>query len=470
MARVSYSLNSYTGGATAATVVATGIGITDTVITITGTNSTWSPLGTVGGFYLAVDYGVSSEEKIFVPSGSWTYSQTGITFSGITRGIDGTSAVVHSGGGYVTPIITALDTDEANFVSSIFLGNNPTPVSGYTINGTLGLPDPVYNATTNSGQLSVGGLTFSDVNNLASFTSSGNNYTQITVQNTTSGTAASASFVANNNLATSGNHFVEFGINSYAFTGAGVFNSPNAAWVVAASGELGLGNYYGGGIHFVVSGMGTAPIDSIVVSGNGTIGINGAVTLSGSLVISGSVSPTYSMPPSYVAPYKAWTYDPILSAGTLTMITGTAYYTAIWVPQPITLSGISFYTGTFAATDTAYVGFFSNTTQLATCSGIKGTGTNGLVTALISGGTYNLSTPGLYYVGIVMSGSTASTIADIAGVNTILTNMNIGNQTNALTGLRVGSVVIGQRALYGTGGTVSGTIAALVNPPFFALS
>src|SRR5665213_1001852 len=152
MARTAYSLNSYVGGATAATVVATGIGTTDTVMTITGTNASWTGLGATGGFYLAVDYGVSSEEKIFVPSGSWTYANTGVTLSGITRAIDGTTAIVHSGGGFVTPVITSIDTSEANQLVSLEIGNN-------TVRNATGVMVPgefcIFSGTTAAQTLSL---------------------------------------------------------------------------------------------------------------------------------------------------------------------------------------------------------------------------------------------------------------------------------------------------------------------------
>lgn len=554
MARTPYSLNSYTGEAGAAYVAGSGWGSADTTITITGTLTGWSPLGTTGGWYLAAGYGTASEEKIYVPSGSWTYSNASITFSGVTRGFDINGAAFAQASGLIcTPVITATDTSEANYLVSQTLGKVTTTISGQaliasgtglgfspilrltqvnpttsgtisasvgdiinltswdyntttvnlpagptigdcilvncintysmtinftpqstqsinggsngttvsipaqyeagaasqilfvassattwvaiaagtdlgngaayydltsaflynnggtyfdgsinfhntivsgtytsqdtdlwviasgstswtlsmnvniyhdviklvsnqstgtitvsgtsgqvfgvtslppggsvlylcdktnwntiasygtniaipgglTVSGSLGVgPSIPYNTVVTSGVISVGGASFSDVNKLASFVSSGNNYNQVTVRNTTTGSLASSSFVANNNLATSGNHFAEFGINSSAFTGTGVFNTPNAGYFAVASGELGVGTYYGGGIHLVVSGNN---YDSIVVSGNGTISISGTVNHNQStiqnariqkrvLLISGSSNgtPTYN--------------------------------------------------------------------------------------------------------------------------------------------------------------------------------
>jgi len=464
MSRTAYSLNSYTGGAGAAYITGSGIGATDTTITITGTTTGWNPLGTTGGWYLSLDYGTANEEKVFVPSGTYAWSSGLVTISGITRGIDETNAVVHSGGGapngvICTPVLTSLDTSEANAVASLIFypsGMIDFPQS-INVSGSIGAPSPPYDLVTTSGQISAGNTTFSDWNQLASFVSSGNNYNQVIAQNTTSGTSASSSFVAANNIATSGIYFAEFGINSNAFTGAGVFNEPNAGFLAVASGDLGVGNYFGGNIRFVVSGMGSAPVDSLVISGTGQAWSN-------------NWSSHASMPASYVAPYQAWTYDPIMASSTITLVTGTAYYSAIWIPQPMTISGISFAATTWAATAIVYMGLFSNTTQLATCSGRVG-GATGFQKMLISGSNYQVTSPGLYYVGIVVSGSSALVLQCPPAASTAaVLNLNINPANNSVTGLRSGDVVIGQRALYGTGGAISGTITPITQVPFFALS
>ena len=138
MARPNYALNSYTGAATAAVLAGSGIGTTDTALIVSGTNSTWSPLGSNGGFFLTVDYGLPSEEKIFVPSGSWTYTSSPITFSGVTRGVDNTTAVTHISGGYITPVFTSTEASEANFLVSSLVGNGPSPtLNPLTISGNL---------------------------------------------------------------------------------------------------------------------------------------------------------------------------------------------------------------------------------------------------------------------------------------------------------------------------------------------
>jgi hypothetical protein len=125
MARSAYSVNSYTGGAPTATLQ-TGMAATDTAISIMGTTSGWNPLGTTGGFNLAVDYGTSSEEKIYVPSGTYSWASGTVTISGITRGVDNTTPVIHLSSAVVAFVSTAVDLKEANLLVSQTLGQVST--------------------------------------------------------------------------------------------------------------------------------------------------------------------------------------------------------------------------------------------------------------------------------------------------------------------------------------------------------
>jgi hypothetical protein len=471
MARINYALNSYTGGATPNAIISGTITAVATSITVTGTDATWGTLGSTGGFFAALQYGIINEEKIFVPSGSYNWSAGVLTLTNVVRGVDNTTASGFTGVTFIAPVLTATDLSEANFVSSILLGNNTNvAISGITISG-------VSTASTTKGLLSVGSpVSVADTNQLATFVSSVNTYNGIDIQNLSNGSLANCNYVTYNDLGTPTTYYGAFGINSSTYaSGTGPMNQPNAVYVQAVSGELALGTLQGGGIHFVVSGWSAAPYDSIVISGNGTIGIKGAVTLSGSLTMSGSQNPTYYMPPSYVAPYKAWTVDPaLIGTGSVVVLTGTLFYNAIWVPQPMTISGISYWTtSTLATTATLYLGLFNSTTQLAVCSGVKGTGSSLFQTALISGGTYQITTPGLYYIGAVISGTgvvTPTLIAPPTGPSAAVMNMNINTQTNSVTGLRCGSVVIGNRALYANNATISGSIVTSAINPFFALS
>ena len=135
MARTPYSLNSYTGAAPTA-VLSSGVTNSSTTIVLSSTTTGWAGLGVSGGFNLALDYGTNSEEKIYVPTGSYSWGSSTVTLSGITRGIDGTSAVAHNAQSAVAFVSTAIDFSEANYLVNQILSNNTIP-NNLFVNGTL---------------------------------------------------------------------------------------------------------------------------------------------------------------------------------------------------------------------------------------------------------------------------------------------------------------------------------------------
>ncbi len=102
---------SYAGAAAACTLTSS-ITSGDTTATLTGTVTGW-PTTAGGPFYMVIDPGLSTEEKVLV-GGRSTNSLTSIT-----RGVDGTSASSHSGGATCYPVFTAVDADEANKIASV---------------------------------------------------------------------------------------------------------------------------------------------------------------------------------------------------------------------------------------------------------------------------------------------------------------------------------------------------------------
>ena len=132
--------------------------------------------------------------------------------------------------------------------------------------------------SSTTGAFAYGTLGYSDQNTLASFQSAPNNYNQIVVQNTNSGTNASADLTISNNLGTASTYYANFGINSSGFSGTGSFGLVNAAYIGAAGGatasDLVLGTFNStaaGAIHFVING-GATDAANINTSGRTFIG------------------------------------------------------------------------------------------------------------------------------------------------------------------------------------------------------
>lgn len=100
----------YAGGAAATTISAT-INASATSITIAGYTG-W-PSG-ANPFYVVLDPGTASEEKVLVTRTGATDTTLNVT----TRGVDGTTAASHTSGASIYPVFTATDADEANTVAS----------------------------------------------------------------------------------------------------------------------------------------------------------------------------------------------------------------------------------------------------------------------------------------------------------------------------------------------------------------
>lgn len=108
-----YARRSFAGGAIS-TTIPTGMGSSDSTFTLAAsTNWTFA-----NNFYVVVDRGLSTEEKILCSSIS------GLVVTVSARGADGTSGVSHAAGCTVQVCHVAQDDDEANQVVSAVLGQS----------------------------------------------------------------------------------------------------------------------------------------------------------------------------------------------------------------------------------------------------------------------------------------------------------------------------------------------------------
>lgn len=101
---------SYAGAAEACTLTS-NISNSATSFSITGTTTAWPSTGT-GPFYMVIDPGLSTEEKVLVGA------RTTGSLSSVTRGVDGTTAAAHDSGATCYPVLAAVDLNEANLLAS----------------------------------------------------------------------------------------------------------------------------------------------------------------------------------------------------------------------------------------------------------------------------------------------------------------------------------------------------------------
>lgn len=130
----------------------------------------------------------------------------------------------------------------------------------------------VGTATGQTSNIQLGTPSITDTGVEYQSTNSANGYIQNLIQNTSSGVAASADVVVNNNLGTSSTFYGNFGINSSTFTGTGSLALANATYLYSQSGDLVLGTNTSNAIHFVVNNGAT---DALGIATNGNILIGG---------------------------------------------------------------------------------------------------------------------------------------------------------------------------------------------------
>ena len=125
MARTTYSRNNYVGGGSPSTLSSDpSTGLT---LNVNGPLTGWGNLST-GNFFAVLSYGLSNEEKVYIPAGSYSWDTVGvITINNVLRGVDGTTAVAHGEPNpTIRPCLTATDLNEANYVVSETVGQITT--------------------------------------------------------------------------------------------------------------------------------------------------------------------------------------------------------------------------------------------------------------------------------------------------------------------------------------------------------
>ena len=259
--------------------------------------------------------------------------------------------LVASPGGAATPTLQnvtdagSVTTDNITAPKFIVTGGTSSQflMGDGSLNSNAYLPvnNPIY-----TGTLSTGTQTFSPLNALASLQSSVNNYNQVVLTNTSSGTTASSDYIVGNNNSTDTTYYGDFGMNSSGFVGNGNFNIANAVYLYSYSADLSIGTYTSNAIHFIVNN-GTADALTISTAGNlntpnnitaakfitsgGTSAqfVKGDGTLdSNTYIISGGAVTTFSAGTTGLTPSSA-TAGAITLAGTLIAANGGTGYTSL---------------------------------------------------------------------------------------------------------------------------------------------
>lgn len=139
-------------GAAVSTTISAGINSTDVSITLAASTG-WA----AGPFYVVIDPGTSSEEKMYISSRSGTTLTVG------TRGVDGTTGKSHTSGAVIYPVHTAIDSDEANELTAKYTTRGDIVYQGASTFERLGVGSADYVLKTNGtdpswGQVGTNGI------------------------------------------------------------------------------------------------------------------------------------------------------------------------------------------------------------------------------------------------------------------------------------------------------------------------
>jgi hypothetical protein len=184
--------------------------------------------------------------------------------------------------GYTLANVTGMATGANTFLATPSSANFKSLLTDETGSGLVVFNNTPTFITPNLGvanaeQYNIGTLTYSATTAFSAFHTEANNYAQVVLQNSSTGTEASVDFVVSNAYSTDNILYGNFGMNGPNHSaGAGAFNQPNTVYMYAESTDLAIGTLTANAIHFVVEDGTT---DALKIDANGFISTSQAITV-----------------------------------------------------------------------------------------------------------------------------------------------------------------------------------------------
>lgn len=219
-------------------------------------NATWQ------GSTVATGYG---------GTGLTSFTSGGAVYATSTSALTTGTLPVTAGGTGVASLTTGYIPFGAN-TSALNSSSNLTYLSN-TLSAPVHTASGAITGNVAYGVFNNGNLGYSDTGLLGSFVSSQNSYGQFVIQNTSSGNAAVANYIVNNNLGNATAYRGSFGINSSTFAGSGSFNLPSSVHLSAANGELVLGTTTNNGVRIVTN---NSNVDAITINSSNAVAFSGS--------------------------------------------------------------------------------------------------------------------------------------------------------------------------------------------------
>jgi len=278
---------------------------TTTNIAIGGGNNATAATGASGSLMVTGGAGISQD--------LWVGGNVNVNGSIFLKGV-GLDTISGTTGTFVNVAITGTNT-ALNVTNSAIIGQTLT-ATNISVIGTAGA------SSTNTGALQVaggvgvaqnmyvggvfyGGPTQSTIglaNPLMVLTNNVNGYTQIQIQNTSTGNQASSDFIATANNGTDSSNYIDMGINNSGFsTATWTISGANDGYLYVDGGNLTLGtdaaNKYvyihtGGTLASNIVASFYAANTSVSSTNTGALTVAGGVGISGGLFVGGAVTAT----------------------------------------------------------------------------------------------------------------------------------------------------------------------------------
>lgn len=163
--------------------------------------------------------------------------------------------------------------------SSALSGNTVTATTSVT--GATVTANGAITGSATTGAFNYGTLSYTDANIFASYSTSVNAYAEQVLQNTNSGSSASADYIVSNNLGTASTYYGDFGMNSSTFTGTGPFQAPSIVYMYSISTDLVIGTKSSNYLRLVTNDNAA---DSITVSPTSAVAFNGSYGVAGQIL------------------------------------------------------------------------------------------------------------------------------------------------------------------------------------------
>ena len=224
-----------------------------------GTNS--------GSFYLF-------KNLTTAPTGN-TVNYAGLSKATLYADLTGSTGLPISTGvsGLASGAATFLATpSSANFASLL---TDETGTGSVVFNNTPTFITPNLDIA-NASQYNIGTITYSAINAFNKFQLNQNNYVQSVIQNSNTGTQASADYVVSTAYSADNNLYGDFGMNGPGFTGSGAFFGANNVYLTSTGADLAIGTTSANAIHFVVN---NGTVDAMTIASNGFVSLQTALTV-----------------------------------------------------------------------------------------------------------------------------------------------------------------------------------------------